>query len=115
MRFAIFHQKHVIFHELMISPWCVMNSIAYCCGICIDQLMLGIGEVWYFSSKTRYFSRIDDFTMVCDEHHCLLLWYLSSSPILREYRWVLKSYIRRVPIDPHVLFYGGTNRSSSPI
>jgi hypothetical protein len=24
-------------------------------GICIDQWMLGIGEVWYFSSKTDDF------------------------------------------------------------
>jgi hypothetical protein len=34
--------------------------------------MLGIGEVWYFSSKTDVFSRNDDFTMLCDEQHCVL-------------------------------------------
>jgi hypothetical protein len=38
--------------------------------------MLGIGEVWYFSSKTAVFSRNNGFTMLCDEQHCLLLWYL---------------------------------------
>jgi hypothetical protein len=32
-----------------------MNSIACCCGIWIDQWWLGIGEVWYFSSKTAVF------------------------------------------------------------
>jgi hypothetical protein len=50
-----------------------MNSIACCCGIRIDQSMLGIGEVWYFSLKTVVFSRNDDFTMPCDEQQCLLL------------------------------------------
>jgi hypothetical protein len=48
----------------------LINSIADCCGIYIDQWILGIGEVWYFSSKTGVFSLVDDFTMVCDEHHC---------------------------------------------
>jgi hypothetical protein len=33
--------------------------------------MLGIGEVWYFSSKKVVFSRNDDFTLPCDEQHCL--------------------------------------------
>jgi hypothetical protein len=47
-----------------------------CCGIWIDQWMLGIGEVWYFSSKTDVFSRNDSFTMLCDEQHCVLLRYL---------------------------------------
>ncbi len=45
-------------------------------GICIDQWMLEIGEVRYFSSETGVFSRNHDFNMLCDEHHCLLLWYL---------------------------------------
>jgi hypothetical protein len=45
-------------------------------GIWIDQWMLGIGEVWYFPSKKDVFSRNNRFTMQCDEHHCLLLWYL---------------------------------------
>jgi hypothetical protein len=56
----------------MVPPCRVMNSIAYYCGIWIDQSMLGIGEVWYFSSKTVVFSRNDDFTMLCDEQHCVL-------------------------------------------
>jgi hypothetical protein len=37
----------------------------------IDQWMLRIGEVWYFSSKTGVFSRNDGSTMLCDEQHCL--------------------------------------------
>jgi hypothetical protein len=37
--------------------------------------MLGIGEVWYFSSKTGVFSANDGDTMVCDEQHCFLLRY----------------------------------------
>ena len=55
MRFGIFHEKHVFFQELMISLVCVSNSIAYGGGTSIDQLMLGIGEVCYFSSKTGVF------------------------------------------------------------
>jgi hypothetical protein len=51
----------------------LINSIAYCCGISIDQLMLGIGEVWYFSSKTDVFSENHDFTMVVDQHDLLVL------------------------------------------
>jgi len=39
--------------------------------------MLGIGEVWYFSSKTGLFSQNDDFTMVGVEQHCLLFGYLN--------------------------------------
>ena len=70
MKFGIFRRNQVFFHEMMISSWCVMNTIADCYGISIDQLMLGIGEVWYFSSKTGVFSRKDDFIVVCDEHHC---------------------------------------------
>ena len=65
-----FSSKTGVFSRKMISLWCVMNTIADCCGISIDQLMLGIGEVWYFSSKTGVFSRNDDFIVVCDEHHC---------------------------------------------
>ena len=76
MRFGIFHRKQVFFHEMMILPRCVMNSNAYYGGIWVDQWMLGIGEVWYFSSKTGVFSQNDDFTMVCDEQQYLLLWYL---------------------------------------
>jgi hypothetical protein len=44
-----------------------MSSVACCCGIWIDQWMLGIGEVWYSSSKTAVFSANDGDTMVCDE------------------------------------------------
>jgi hypothetical protein len=44
------------------------------CGIWIDHWVLGIGEVWYFSSKTAVFSRNNGFTTLCDEQHCLLLW-----------------------------------------
>jgi hypothetical protein len=54
----------------------VKNSIAYYCGIWVDQWMLGIGEVWYFLSKTVVFSRNDGVTMLCEEQHCVLLWYL---------------------------------------
>ena len=70
MRFGIFHQKQMFCQEMMISPRCVSNTIADCCGISIDQLMLGIGEVWDFSLKTGFFSRNDDFIVVGDEHHC---------------------------------------------
>jgi hypothetical protein len=35
--------------------------------------MLGISEVWYFSSKTAVFSLNDGVTMLCDEQHCFLL------------------------------------------
>jgi hypothetical protein len=49
-----------------------MNSIANYGGIWIDQWMLEIGEVWYFSSKTAVFSRNDGSTMMCDEQHCFL-------------------------------------------
>ncbi len=82
MRFGIFHQKQLFFHEMMVSPCRVMNSIACYSGIWIDQWMLGIGELWYFSSKTVVFSRNDGFTMLCDEHHCLLLWYLIDQCML---------------------------------
>ena len=75
MRFRIFHQKQLFFHEMMASLCRVMNSIAYYCGIWIDQSMLGIGEVWYFSSKIAVFPRNDGFPMPCDEQHPLLLWY----------------------------------------
>jgi hypothetical protein len=63
----------------------MLNTIASCGGIWIDQWMLGIGEVWYFSSKTAVFSRIDGFTMPCDEHHCFLWWYLDSSMDVRNW------------------------------
>jgi hypothetical protein len=53
-----------------------MNTIASYGGISIDPWMLGIGEDWYFSLKTVVFSRNNGFTIPCDEHHCLLLWYL---------------------------------------
>jgi hypothetical protein len=33
--------------------------------------MLGIGEVWYFSSKTVVFSPNDGFPMLRDEQHCV--------------------------------------------
>jgi hypothetical protein len=49
----------------MISPCCVMNTIACCCGIWIDQWMLGIGEVWYFSSKTYFCEGRGDKTKRC--------------------------------------------------
>ncbi len=65
----------MFFHEMMISSWWVLNTIVDCYGISIDQLMLGIGEVWYFSSKIGVFSRNDDFIVVGDEQHCRLLWY----------------------------------------
>jgi hypothetical protein len=45
-------------------------------GIRIDQWMLGIGEVWYFPSKKAVFSRNDGSTMMCDEQHGELWWYL---------------------------------------
>ncbi len=73
MRFGIFHQKQLFFHEMMVSPWRMMNSIACCGGIRIDQWMLGVVVVWCFSSKTGVFSRNDGFTMLCDEQHCFLL------------------------------------------
>jgi hypothetical protein len=52
-----------------------MGTITCCGGISIDQWMLGIGEVWYFSSKTAVFSANDGLTMPCDGHHHLLWWY----------------------------------------
>jgi hypothetical protein len=36
---------------MMVSSWWLLNSIGYIGGISIDQWMLGIGEVWYFSLK----------------------------------------------------------------
>jgi len=36
----------------------VLNTIAVRGGISIDQLMSGIGEVWYFSSKTGVFPEL---------------------------------------------------------
>ncbi len=45
-------------------------------GIWIDQWILGIGEVWYFPSKTAVFTRNDGFTLLCDEQHCVFLRYL---------------------------------------
>jgi hypothetical protein len=38
--------------------------------------MLGIGEVWYLSSKTEVFSQNDGINMAYVEQHCLLLRYL---------------------------------------
>jgi hypothetical protein len=49
-----------------------MNIITCCGGIWIDELMLGIGEVWYFSPKTGVFSRNEGFAMLCGEQHCVL-------------------------------------------
>jgi hypothetical protein len=72
VRFGIFYQKQLFFPEIMVSPCCVMNSIAYYCAIWVDQWMLGIGEVWYFSSKIVVFSRNDGVTMLCEEQHCFL-------------------------------------------
>jgi hypothetical protein len=66
----------MFFHKMMASPRCVLNSIVYYCGIWIDQWVLGIGEVWYISSKTVVFSRNDDFTMLCVEHYSVLWRYL---------------------------------------
>ncbi len=37
----------------------MLNSIACCSGIRIDQWILGIGEVGYFSSKATVFSPND--------------------------------------------------------
>jgi hypothetical protein len=71
-----FSSKRAVFHEIMVSPCCVMKSIVCCCCIWIDQWMLRIGEVWYFSSRTAVFSRNDGFTILCDEQHCFLQWYL---------------------------------------
>ena len=68
--FGIFHEKRLFFHEIMVSPCRVMNTIACCCGTCIDEWMLGIDEVWYFSPKTAVFSLNDGFTIPCDEQHC---------------------------------------------
>ncbi len=70
---------------MMVPPCRVLNTIARCCGIWIDQCMLGIGEVWYFSPKTGVFSRNDGFTMLCDEHHCVLWWYLDWSMNVRNW------------------------------
>ncbi len=78
---------------MMVPPWCVMNSMANYGGTWIDQWMLGIGEVWYFSSKTVVFSRNDGFTMPCDEHHCLLLWYSGWSMDVRNW-WGLVFFIK---------------------
>ncbi len=63
-----------------------------CCGIWIDQWMLGIGEVWYFSSKTVVFLRNDDYTMLCDQQHCVLLRYLDWSMDVRNW-WGLVFFI----------------------
>jgi hypothetical protein len=76
VRFGIFQQKQLFFHEMIVLPCRVMNSIACRCGIRIDQWLLGIGEVWYFSSKTAVFRQNDGFIMPCDEQHCSLLRYL---------------------------------------
>ena len=76
MRFDIFQQKQLFFHEIMVSSCRVMNTITCCGGIWIDELMVGIGEVWYFSSKTAVFRPNDGFIMPCDEHRYLLWWYL---------------------------------------
>jgi hypothetical protein len=54
---------------MMITSWWVMNTIDDYGGTSIDQLMLGIGEVWYFSLKTAVFSRNDGYIVVGDEHH----------------------------------------------
>ena len=69
MRFGAFHQKQLFFHEIMVPSCRMRNTITCCGGIRIDQRYLGIGEVWYFSSKTVVFSRNGDFTMLCAEQH----------------------------------------------
>jgi hypothetical protein len=73
VRFGIYHQKQKFFHKMMVSTWRMLNSIACCCGIWVNQWWLGIGEVWHFSSKTAVFSQNDGITMPCDEQHCFLL------------------------------------------
>ena len=49
----------------------MMNTIAYDDGTCIDQWMLGIGEVWYFSPQKVAFRPTDDISVVDDDHHCM--------------------------------------------
>ena len=63
----------------------LMSVLIICCGICIDEWMLGIGKVWYFSSKTAIFSLNDGFTMPCDERHYLLWWYYNGSMDVRNW------------------------------
>ena len=55
----------------------MLNINKYADGICIDQLMLGIGEVWYFLLKTSVFRQTDDISMIGDEYQCMFcLWLL---------------------------------------
>ena len=68
----------MFFREMMISSWWVMNTIADCYGISIDQLMLGIGEVWYFRGREGVFSQNNDLLMVLDEQQVLLCMNTSS-------------------------------------
>ena len=49
----------------------MLNINKYADGICIDQLMLGIGEVWYFLLKTSVFRQTDDISMMDVEHQCI--------------------------------------------
>jgi hypothetical protein len=72
VRFGIFHQKQLFFDQTMVSSCRVMNVITCCGGIWIDELMLGIGEVWYFSSKTVVFSRNGGIMMPYVEQRCVL-------------------------------------------
>ena len=60
-----------------------MNTIDDYGGTSIDQLMLGIGEVWYFSSKIGVFSWKDVFRVVGDEHQWLvvILFLVEKSPV----------------------------------
>ena len=64
------------FDKLLTSRWRMMNIIVYNGGICIDQWMLGIGEVWYFSSYTGVFWPTVDISMVDDVYHCIWWWYI---------------------------------------
>ncbi len=61
----------MFFQDLMVPSGWVLNSIAFGDGISIDQLMLGIGEVWYFSTKIGVFSRFDGSIGVGVEQHCV--------------------------------------------
>jgi len=48
-----------------------MNTIADCCGICMNQLMLGTCEVPYFIAKIGTSRQSNGFSMVGDEEHCV--------------------------------------------
>ena len=59
------------FDQLLTPGWWMMTTIAYDGGTSIDQWMLGIGEVWYFSSKTNVFRQTNDIFMMDVEHQCI--------------------------------------------